>query len=230
MFEAILMRGDGLDGLRIVLVILSLAASLGYLAIESRPPSALRTGLKTAAIGLWVPLPLLALPGMGPLPLPLLLLALAFFLSSAGDLFLAMKDNPRNFQRGLLAFLAAHLFYLAIMVPLASRPEGLVANAASLLTGAGALALYFWLRPNLGKSQLPVAVYLVTILFMALAALAIPAAQPWLGLGAVLFVISDGVIAANKFGRPIPYRGPIVWTTYYVGQALMGLSLLALLR
>ncbi|MBX3494203.1 MAG: lysoplasmalogenase [Parvibaculum sp.] len=228
MFEAALMRGDELDGLRILLVALSLAASLGYFAVESRPPSALRTGLKTAAIGLWVPLPLLALPGAAALPL--VLLAFAFFLSSAGDLFLAMKDNPRNFTRGLLAFLAAHLFYLAIMVPLASRPEGLVANAASLVTGAGALALYFWLRPNLGKNQLPVGVYLVTILFMALAALAIPAAQPWLGLGAIFFVISDGVIAADKFGRPIPYRGPIVWTTYYGGQALMALSLMALLR
>ncbi|PKQ05234.1 MAG: hypothetical protein CVT72_10175 [Alphaproteobacteria bacterium HGW-Alphaproteobacteria-11] len=228
MFEAALMRGDGLDGLRILLVALSLGASIGYLAVESRPPSALRTGLKTAAIGLWVPLPLLALPGGAALPL--FLLAAAFFLSSAGDLFLAMKDNPRNFTRGLLAFLAAHLFYLAIMVPLASRPDGLVANAASLVTGVGALALYFWLRPNLGKNQLPVGVYLVTILFMALAALAIPAAQPWLGLGAVLFVISDGVIAADKFGRPIPYRGLIVWTTYYGGQALMALSLMALLR
>lgn len=228
MFEAALMRGDGLDGLRLILVFVSLAASLGYLAIERRPPSALRTGLKTAAIGLWVPLPLLALPGAAALPL--VLLVLVFLLSSAGDLFLALKGDARNFQRGLLAFLAAHLFYLAIMLPLASRPEGLVANTASLLTGAGALALYFWLRPNLGKSQLPVATYLVTILFMALAALAIPAAQPWLGLGAVLFVISDGVIAADKFGRPIPFRGPIVWTTYYGGQALMALSLLALLR
>ena len=140
MFEAALMRGDGLDGLRVLLVALSLAASLGYLAVESRPPSSLRTGLKTAAIGLWVPLPLLALPGAAALPLAML--ALAFLLSSVGDLFLAMKDNPRNFTRGLLAFLAAHLFYLAIMLPLASRPEGLVANAASLVTGAGALALY----------------------------------------------------------------------------------------
>lgn len=228
MFEAALMRDDGLDGLRLLLVLLSLAASLAYLLIERRPPTMLRTGLKTAAIGLWVPLPLLALPGAAALPL--VLLALAFLLSSVGDLFLAMKDNPRNFQHGLLAFLAAHLFYLTVLLPLASRPEGLVANAASLLTGAGALALYFWLRPNLGSSQLPVGAYLVTILFMALAALAIPAAQPWLGLGAVLFVISDGVIAADKFGRPIPFRGLIVWTTYYAGQALMALALLALLR
>ena len=46
----------------------------------------------------------------------------------------------------------------------------------------------------------------------------------------MLFVISDGVIAADKFGRRIPFRGPIVWTTYYAGQALMALALLALLR
>jgi len=64
---------------------------------------------------------------------------------------------------------------------------------------------------------------------MALSALAIPEGAPLLGLGAVLFVISDSVIAFDKFKSPVPARGLIVWITYYVGQALMALSLLALL-
>ncbi|MBO6635506.1 MAG: hypothetical protein JJ937_13295, partial [Parvibaculum sp.] len=57
----------------------------------------------------------------------------------------------------------------------------------------------------------------------------IPEGAPLLGLGAVLFVISDSVIALDKFRAPVPYRGPIVWVTYYGGQALMALSLLSLL-
>ncbi|PKQ01522.1 MAG: hypothetical protein CVT73_23015 [Alphaproteobacteria bacterium HGW-Alphaproteobacteria-12] len=115
------------------------------------------------------------------------------------------------------------------MVPLASAPDTLALKAASLAVGLGAIALYFTLAPSLGKLKLPVGAYLVAILVMALSALAIPQGAPWLGLGAVLFVISDSVIAIDKFRGGVPFRGPIVWITYYVGQALMTLSLLTLL-
>ncbi|MEP5263476.1 MAG: lysoplasmalogenase, partial [Nitratireductor sp.] len=195
--------------------------------IERAAPSPLRTGLKTAAIGLLVPLPLLAV-GAGP-ALPLLLLSAAFLFSALGDLFLAMKGDARNFPRGIAAFLVSHLFYIAVMVPIASAPETLAQKAVSLAVGLGAIALYFTLAPTLGKMKLPVGAYLVAILVMALSALAIPEGAPLLGLGAVLFVISDSVIAFDKFKSPVPARGLIVWITYYVGQALMALSLLALL-
>lgn len=227
MIEQVFMRGDGLDALRIVLGLASLAAAIAYQAVERRPPSTLRTALKTLAIGLLVPLPLLLLGAATALPL--VLLALAFLLSSFGDLFLALKGDTRNFMRGLVAFLVSHLFYISVMVPLASSPETLPAKAASLFVGLGAIALYLSLAPALGRMKLPFGAYLVAILVMALSALAIPAGQPWLGLGAVLFVISDSVIALDKFRGPIPYRGLIVWSTYYVGQAMMALSLLALL-
>lgn len=227
MLQQIFALDDGLDAIRIALGLASLAAAITYQLVERRPPSVLRTGLKTAAIGLLVPLPLLAL-GQGP-ALPLVLLAAAFLFSSAGDLFLALKSDARNFPRGLAAFLVSHLFYIAVMVPLASAPDTLALKAASLAVGLGAIALYFTLAPSLGKLKLPVGAYLVAILVMALSALAIPQGAPWLGLGAVLFVISDSVIAIDKFRGPVPFRGPIVWVTYYVGQALMALSLLTLL-
>lgn len=227
MIEQVFVRGDGLDALRIVLGLASLAAAIAYQLVERRPPSTLRTALKTLAIGLLVPLPLLLLGAAAALPL--VLLALAFLLSSLGDLFLALKGDARNFMRGLVAFIVSHLFYISVMVPLASSPETLPAKAASLFVGLGAIALYLSLAPSLGRMKLPFGAYLVAILVMALSALAIPAGQPWLGLGAVLFVLSDSVIALDKFRGPIPYRGLIVWGTYYVGQAMMALSLLALL-
>lgn len=229
MIEQIFTRGDGLDALRIALGLASLAAAIAYQIVERQPPSALRTTLKTLAIALLVPLPLLLLGVPGVAALPLVLLALAFLFSSLGDLFLALKGDTRNFMRGLVAFLVSHLFYISVMVPLASAPETLPAKALSLAVGLGAIALYFRLAPALGRMKLPFGAYLVAILVMALAALAIPAGQPWLGLGAVLFVISDSVIAFDKFRAPVPYRGLVVWTTYYAGQALMALSLLALL-
>lgn len=224
MLERIFMTGDGLDAIRIALALLTLASAIAYQAIEHRPPSALRTGLKTASIGLLVPLPLLA-----GTALPFILLAAAFLFSALGDLFLAMKGDKRNFPRGLGCFLASHLFYIAVMLPLASAPDTLALKATSLAVGIGALALYWSLAPTLGRMKLPVGAYLVVILAMALTALAVPAGAPWLGLGAVLFVISDSAIALDKFRTPLPWRGPIVWITYYVGQALMAASLLALL-
>ena len=224
MLERIFMTGDGLDAIRIALALLSLASAIAYQAIEHRPPSALRTGLKTASIGLLVPLPLLA-----GTALPFILLAAAFLFSALGDLFLALKGDPRNFTRGLGAFLASHLFYIAVMLPLASAPDTLPLKVTSLAVGIGALALYWSLAPSLGRMKLPVGAYLVVILVMALTALAIPEGAPLLGLGAVLFVISDSVIALDRFRAPVPYRGPIVWITYYAGQALMALSLMALL-
>jgi uncharacterized membrane protein YhhN len=223
MLQEIFSRGDGLDAIRIALALMSLASAIAYQAIEHRAPSALRTGLKTAAIGLLVPLPLLA-----GAALPFLLPA-AFLFSALGDLFLALKGDPRNFMRGLGAFLASHLFYIAVMLPLASAPDTLALKATSLAIGIGALALYWSLAPTLGRMKLPVGAYLVVILVMALTALAIPEGAPLLGLGAVLFVISDSTIALDKFRAPVPYRGPIVWVTYYAGQALMALSLMALL-
>ncbi|PKQ01523.1 MAG: hypothetical protein CVT73_23020, partial [Alphaproteobacteria bacterium HGW-Alphaproteobacteria-12] len=60
MLQQIFALDDGLDAIRIALGLASLAAAITYRLVERRPPSVLRTGLKTAAIGLLVPLPLLA--------------------------------------------------------------------------------------------------------------------------------------------------------------------------
>ena len=80
--------------------------------------------------------------GQGP-ALPLLLLAAAFLFSSAGDLFLAMKGDSRNFMRGLAAFLVSHLFYIAVMAPIATGPDTLALKAVSLAVGLSALAVYW---------------------------------------------------------------------------------------
>ena len=77
MLEEIFLTDDGFDAIRIALGVLSLAAAIAYQVIEHRPPSALRTGLKTASIGLLVPLPLLA-----GTALPFVLLAAAFLFAA----------------------------------------------------------------------------------------------------------------------------------------------------
>jgi uncharacterized membrane protein YhhN len=132
-------------------------------------------------------------------------------------------------MRGLVAFLVSHLFYIGVMVPLASGADSLVAKGVSLAVGLGGLALYWSLASRLGAARLPVATYFAVSLVMVLSALAIPEGAPLLGLGAALFMFSDSIIALDKFRGPFPYRGFLVWPTYYIGQTMMALALLVLL-
>lgn len=226
MLNAALTFGDGLDTLRWTLAGISLLTSIAYLALEGQPASTLRTTLKTAAIGAFVPLPLLDLGGSAE-NLDLVALAAAFLLSSFGDYFLALEDGEKNFPRGLGSFLLAHAFYLIVLVPLAITPQGpyLAGIALLALLSIGTLA---WLWPTLGNLRLPVLLYMTVISAMAIAAFSVP--LPLLGIGALLFVFSDAAIAIDKFRMSLPFRGPIVWITYYVGQALIALSLLGALR
>lgn len=227
MLDAALTYGDGLDGVRWALAGVSLLSSFGYLAIEKTDATPLRTALKTVSVLALAPLPLLNLGHEGAMVAGLVCLAVALALGSAGDYFLALKNDPRNFQRGLIAFLIGHFFYMGVMLPYAGTPDGMqIAGIAVLIVMAA--GTFIWLAPKLGKYTLPVGIYMGVIALMALAALTIP--TPLAGLGALLFVFSDAVIAVNKFRQPVPFRGPIVWITYYVGQVLLVASLLVMLR
>lgn len=227
MLNEALTFGDGLDGLRWALAGLSLLASLGYLAAVDTPASHVRTALKTISVAALAPLPLLGLGHEGAPAAALVCLAVALALGSLGDYFLALKGEAKNFQRGLIAFLIGHFFYMAVMLPRAVQPEGLQIAGVALLI-AMSVGTFNWLAPKLGSYMFPVGVYMGVITLMALAALSTPA--PLAGLGALLFVFSDAVIAVDKFRQPVRFRGPIIWITYYAGQVLLAGGLLALLR
>ena len=50
--------------------------------------------------------------------------------------------------------------------------------------------------------------------------------RSWVVLGAILFLISDSLIAVTKFKTPIAGRDFLVWSTYYVGQCGIALGYL----
>jgi uncharacterized membrane protein YhhN len=51
--------------------------------------------------------------------------------------------------------------------------------------------------------------------------------NPWVAVGAILFLISDSLLAVNKFKTPVPYRDFLVWSTYYAGQYGIAIGFLA---
>ncbi|MGH9768512.1 MAG: lysoplasmalogenase [Blastocatellia bacterium] len=147
------------------------------------------------------------------------ILAMALAFSSLGDALLDL-DPERLFLRGLLAFLVAHLIYILLFVrnwdrPL--RPKGwqLALLAAVLIYS---LLLSQWLAPSLGAVAGPVTLYVCVITVMAVSAILAGFSKPWVYSGVILFLISDSILAVNKFKSPVPLRGYLVWATYYLAQ------------
>jgi uncharacterized membrane protein YhhN len=175
------------------------------------------------------PFPVLALAGWVILRCPHprgRLTAAGLTLSAVGDVVL----EARFFLPGLVAFLAAHIAYVAAFLSADRRPA--LGRALPFLAwGLGAYAL---LRPGLGPMSVPVGAYVAVICTMMWRAAALVGGQATRALagalalaGAVAFGASDTLIAFDRFSEPIPgVRGPIM-LLYWLGQSGIAASAVA---
>jgi uncharacterized membrane protein YhhN len=46
----------------------------------------------------------------------------------------------------------------------------------------------------------------------------------WIPVGAVLFIVSDAILATDRFRMELPMRDYAVWGSYYAGQFLIALG------
>jgi uncharacterized membrane protein YhhN len=60
--------------------------------------------------------------------------------------------------------------------------------------------------------------YVCALTAMVVTALFAEFAKPWVWLGAILFLLSDSIIATEKFKADIQFGNYLVWATYYLGQ------------
>ncbi|ORX96267.1 YhhN-domain-containing protein [Basidiobolus meristosporus CBS 931.73] len=153
------------------------------------------------------------------------------FASALGDVFLEL-DNDKYFVHGLGSFLLGHLFYIGVFsvssVP-GCRP---VSRGKKLFSGVILASFYvsiFFniLLPNLRKTGredfiFPVAFYALVIVGMTWCAYIRGESRGFVGAG--MFVISDFLLAWNKFVQPISYGHRYVMATYYMAQLLITLS------
>jgi sterol desaturase/sphingolipid hydroxylase (fatty acid hydroxylase superfamily)/uncharacterized membrane protein YhhN len=148
-----------------------------------------------------------------------LIAALAF--SLVGDVMLML---PGRFIPGLVSFLLAHLCYIVLFK---QDAPWLASRKALACTLAAAGVMYAVLFPHLAP-ELKVAVAAYAVVIAAMAAQAIgratvlgnPAAVG-VAAGAVFFMLSDSILAINKFAMPVPLAGLLVLGTYYVAQVLI---------
>ena len=150
--------------------------------------------------------------------------------SLVGDIALIFAGNGGTFfMLGLGTFLIAHILYSLAFFrdyrydPQASKKFGhfMLFTMAVFTSG-----MYFWMRPYLGEMKFPVMAYMIIISIMAILAgyrygrVNLESFRLILG-GAVFFIISDTLLAVNKFVEPFLYSGVLIMATYMVAQYLI---------
>ena len=147
---------------------------------------------------------------------------LALVFSWAGDVLLLSNEM---FMGGLAVFFIAHVFYIMAFHNTGSATGTLRLLDALKLLLLGAILIWI-LYPHLGDMLNPVLAYASVLLSMGLWAHKRRGATPQgsfmlVSGGAILFVISDGLIAVNKFVFAVPGERILVMSTYIAAQYMI---------
>jgi alkenylglycerophosphocholine/alkenylglycerophosphoethanolamine hydrolase len=150
---------------------------------------------------------------------------IALVLCLIGDTCLLLSGR-RWFLAGLISFLLAHLVFIVAFL---QGLSGFVSPWWNVFIAAYGLVFAIKLIPHTGKLKLPVALYCMTII-----ALALVAATRWhmLGtapamlamLGTLLFVASDSLLSIRQFFGAYRFSAIAILATYWAAIALIALS------
>ena len=153
------------------------------------------------------------------------LMLIAFFFSLLGDTFLMIKGE-KYFMFGLGSFLITHLFYIFVFSR--NKLKMNLLTRISFLIFSGIMLLI--LKDNVNKSLLiPIIIYMITITIMAISASernSNPDSYRLVLMGAILFVLSDTLIAIDRFVVPIPFQTFLIMGTYVLAQYLIAVGFL----
>lgn len=156
-----------------------------------------------------------------------LAIIIGLLLSALGDLLLEMSEAA--FLLGLIAFLLGHVAYIVAFL---QDTRKLLPYYGAAAYAYGLFAMFFLLSTgDLGGMLIPVQMYILVITTMLWRAACrrevhtLPRFSVWAGLaGALLFVVSDSILAFKLFGTPIQLGGVAVMLTYWPGQLGIALS------
>jgi uncharacterized membrane protein YhhN len=145
-------------------------------------------------------------------------------LSLVGDVCLMLPGD--RFVPGLVAFLLAHLCYIVAFAPGSAAKARVV---AFLLLAAVAAANLATLLPRIEPAlKIPVLAYVVVLATMAGFALArawtpaltgaMPRSVRFAATGAMFFVLSDSLLAWDRFAGNVPVPSLLVLSSYWLAQ------------
>ena len=140
---------------------------------------------------------------------------------------LLMIEETDLMKYGIIYFLLAHVSYI---IAFSGGYTFIIWNIIPMLVLVIFIAAFFMLvKGKTGGLDIPVLIYVIIISIMVFFAIggmnSTVNSKVVLALsGAILFLISDLVIAINAFIKKIPYSSVIVWTIYAPAQFLIALS------
>ncbi|CAL2055146.1 lysoplasmalogenase [Tenacibaculum sp. 190524A05c] len=161
---------------------------------------------------------------------PSFLFISALFFSFWGDVLLLFPE--KYFVLGLVSFLLTHLIFIKII-------RGFISNVDSKLFLKSAIffiayfgGIVYLIFENLNELLIPVLVYgLVISTFGTFATVNYVKNKAtenlWLLVGALIFILSDSIIAINKFYMENASLGSLIMITYIVAQYLICKAMIA---
>jgi len=150
---------------------------------------------------------------------------LGLLLSLMGDIFLMLPSD--QFLIGLICFLITHICY--IIAFLSDSRFGRPLWPYVLLAAIGIIIFTALSRGIETSMKFPVAIYAGALSFMTAQAIARNLQQRSTGslfaaIGAVLFLISDTLLAYDRFLTPFEASNAVILATYYPAQYFIALS------
>lgn len=146
-------------------------------------------------------------------------------LSTLGDIWLMLPWDA--FVAGLASFLLAHLAYLFAFTRRVRLQPLRWPFLAYAVLAAAVLALLWPRLPD--ALRVPVVIYVLALAAMAAQAAVVALRQPShsstaAALGGLSFVVSDALLAIDRFHTPLPLAPLWVLASYWVAQFLIGRS------
>lgn len=157
------------------------------------------------------------------------LMLTALFFSWVGDVFLLFEARQQLFFIfGLICFLTTHILYIIYFLSIRSEKISLLIKFPILILAVVAygISLVGLLFPHLGGLKIPVMAYAAVICTMLLSSLHVfnkvirPVNVLYIS-GALFFVLSDSLLAVNKFYQAFEYAGMFIMFTYCLAQYLI---------
>jgi len=209
--------------------ILYFATGIAFIAIETIGVAWISIAVKSLIIPLLIWLYLRFVRGHWNRFHSMIIIALIF--SWIGDITLQLTQFQESFFLvGRGSFLITQLIYMVAFFITPGKNTLFFRKIYLLIP----VALYGWgilwlLSAGLGDMKLPVTVYTVVILSMLLAAVNREKKvnrQSFLLVlaGAILFVLSDSMIAINKFSQPFELARIAILSSYFTAQYLIALG------
>ena len=146
------------------------------------------------------------------------LLFVSLLFCAAGDVALELEAGE-YFIIGLGLFLIAQIMFIATF----SRDFKMQRSRIPIIVilAIYALAIASIMTPSLKEMVIPVYFYLTAITLMGIFAALRTARNKFTIYGALSFIVSDSIIAINKFMTPVPAVDYAVMITYYLALFLI---------